>query len=130
MTDNEIIKALACCKNADCLNCPRWSIEWHSGMCNDFLSEVLSFINRQKAEIESFQNRLHNSRLHERELCKQLQDEKYLRFSEDFIKSEARKEFAERLKLKLNCIPQCHFTEGQVLFDIDKLLKEMEKEHD
>lgn len=52
MTDNEIIKALECYKNADCMNCPKWSQEWHSGMCNDFLLSVLDLINRQKAEIE------------------------------------------------------------------------------
>lgn len=52
MTDNEIIKALECCINADCVNCPKWSEEWYSGMCSDFLPMILDLINRQKAEIE------------------------------------------------------------------------------
>ena len=52
MNDNDIVKALLCCKDADCLSCPRWTEEWYSGQCNDFLQEVLGLINRQKAEIE------------------------------------------------------------------------------
>ena len=51
-TDEEVIRALECCKDADCLNCPRWSEEWTSGMCADFLPSLLDLINRQKAEIE------------------------------------------------------------------------------
>lgn len=52
MTDNEIIKALECCINADCLNCPNWTEEFYSIMCNDFLRIVLDLINRLKAENE------------------------------------------------------------------------------
>ena len=51
-TDEEVIKALECCAHADCMNCPRWSEEWTSGMCADFLPTVLDLINRQRAEIE------------------------------------------------------------------------------
>ena len=51
-TNEEVIKALECCANADCLNCPRWTEDWSSGMCADFLPSVLDLINRQKAEIE------------------------------------------------------------------------------
>lgn len=54
-TDEEVIKALECCANADCLNCPRWSEDWSSGMCADFLPSVLAIINHQKAEIERLQ---------------------------------------------------------------------------
>lgn len=52
MNDNDIVKALMCCKDAECLNCPRWTDEWYSGQCNDFLQDVLDLINRQKEEIE------------------------------------------------------------------------------
>lgn len=51
-TDEEIIKALECCANADCVNCPRWSEEWYSGMCADFLPSVLALFKRQKAKTE------------------------------------------------------------------------------
>lgn len=79
-TDAEIVKALECCINADCLNCPQWSDEWYSGMCNDFLKSVLDLINRKNAEIESLENsvRLQAEMLYE-------------------ARVEAIKEFAERL---------------------------------
>jgi hypothetical protein len=41
------------------------------------------------------------------------------------IRAEAIKEFAERLKYKTCCIPQCHFTYAEVEFKIDNLVKEM-----
>lgn len=52
MTDNEIIKALECCKDRDCLNCPMLAKEFCFGLCGDLVSCVLDLINRQKAEIE------------------------------------------------------------------------------
>lgn len=54
-TDEQTIKALECCINADCLNCPQWSEEWYSGMCNDFLKSILDLINRRNAEIDKLQ---------------------------------------------------------------------------
>lgn len=51
-TDENIIKALECCADCDCENCPRWSEEWHTGSCDDLLPTALDLINRQKAEIE------------------------------------------------------------------------------
>lgn len=61
MTDNEIIKALKCCKKGNtCSNCP------YNGKCTDedfndnyLLKDVIDLINRQKAEIERLQK--HNS---------------------------------------------------------------------
>lgn len=50
-TDEEVIKALECCANADCLNCPQWSEEWTSAMCSDFLPTVLDLVKRQRVEI-------------------------------------------------------------------------------
>ena len=48
MTDNEIIKALECCKKDDCDNCPN-----DFGNCCANLSGCsLDLINRQQAEIE------------------------------------------------------------------------------
>lgn len=41
------------------------------------------------------------------------------------IIAKANKEFAQRLINKINCIPQHHFTLASVLFEIDKLVKEM-----
>lgn len=39
-------------------------------------------------------------------------------------KAEAVKEFAERLKYRTCCIPQLHFTYGEVEYHIDNLVKE------
>lgn len=81
MTDNEIIKALECCINDDCDNCPDTF-----GNCeHNAMRNALDLINRQKAEIERL------TKANER-------------FAEEFdsyyayVKSEAIKEFAERLK--------------------------------
>lgn len=73
MTDNEIIKALECCKpkqNRNCGDCPAYDL---GNFCAAELREnVLDLINRQKAEIEKLKS----------------------------AKSEAIKEFADRLKEK------------------------------
>ena len=52
LTDNEIVKALECCKGdiADCPNCPYDSICGNHD--NKMLIDTLNLINRQKAEIE------------------------------------------------------------------------------
>lgn len=95
MNDNDIVKALMCCKDAECLNCPRWTDEWYSGQCNDFLQDVLDLINRQKEEIE----RLNHIRA---ELSKEIDIWKDIAKRETgyvgIARSEAIKEFAERLK--------------------------------
>lgn len=52
MTDNDIIKAVACCRKEDCENCPYFA----SGLfeCGEHFNEdVLNLIYRQKAEIEA-----------------------------------------------------------------------------
>ena len=46
MTDNEIIKALECCKDNNCNECPI------KGCTEDIFVEALDLIDRQKAEIE------------------------------------------------------------------------------
>ncbi len=54
MTDNEIIKALECCKKDDCDNCPN-----DFGNCYANLSGYsLDLINRQQAEIERLNNNI------------------------------------------------------------------------
>ena len=54
MKDNEIIKALECCMNDDCDNCPNGF-----GNCEHNLAKLsIDLINRQKAEIERLQKQL------------------------------------------------------------------------
>lgn len=93
----------------------------YEGMANYLLGHgviVAPMLNRQKAEIERLEE--------EKEQLKadiEMFTEIGKMYSE--IKAEAVKEFAERLIDLINCIPQHHFTLGQVEHDIDNLVKEM-----
>ena len=122
MTDNEIIKALKCCWNGECNNCPNQS------NCAEIsvFDSVIDLINRQKAEIERLISRV--------SVLAEIEKDYALKYGDDFdvsivkkkINSEARKEFAERLKGKLRT--------GYIIMDksiqdiIDNLLEEMESE--
>lgn len=76
MTDNEIIKALECCINADCKCCPHY-IGIGIGQCEEMLmKEMYDLLYRKDAEIEASKN----------------------------SKSEAIKEFAVRVKMEVNFI--------------------------
>lgn len=116
-TDEEVIKALECCLNEDCENCP-------ARMCCDddtesFVKYVFDLIARQKAEIESLEaeNRGFS-------ICLDSAVKTALK-----IKCEAIKEFAKRLK--------CHSYQSVgdngyispyrevAVEDIDNLVKEM-----
>ena len=53
MTDNEIIKALECCRDCNCEECPCCRIILGVTHCTEIdQEEILDLINRQKAEIE------------------------------------------------------------------------------
>lgn len=119
MTDNEIIKALKKHSTDLCSNC---KVE-KTSLCNDCISEVernaLDLINRQKSEIEALQmdnkqlesdiiianrNYEHIKSIWEsdhqklsRVITKWKERYKRLVIQEEDIKSEAFKEFAERL---------------------------------
>lgn len=125
MTDTEIIEALECCKNPIpmCDDCPVGS----GDMCFDLLKDyALDLINRQKAEI---------ARLLETSDKQQAEIERKNRILEAYslkcgtatdkevflrkAKSEAIKEFAERLKERRG-------THGEIWGSvIDNLVKEM-----
>ena len=85
MTDNEIIKALEyCCHNGHCRKCPHNCVE------NKNIEDLaLDLINRQKAEIERFQNKVE-------ELSEVLSDTIRIRYAE--CKANAIKDFAYKLK--------------------------------
>lgn len=81
-----------------------------------------------QAENESLKRQLDNSKLHQKETYKALQDEKSLRFNEDFIKAEAYKECIEKVKEKAESI-----SSGYVLIAemrLDEISKEMVGETD
>lgn len=141
MTDEEIIKALECCRDCKCKDCPCYNKETDG--CKELdEQDILDLINRQKAEIERLQSRKlinadelftkfagHSDYHGDTILCiiqcmaerKTVDNARPLDTSK--IKSKAYKEFAERLKGKalvpygcLSVVCGC---------DIDNLLKEM-----
>jgi hypothetical protein len=95
MTDEMIIKVLECCKAGDCDNCPFYGRKEDCEV--ELPEEALNLINRQKAEIERY-------RKEHKEFCIRLGNLHSLELKvmdrADEIKSEAIKEFAERLKEK------------------------------
>lgn len=121
---NEIIKALECCNNppgkADCRTCPFYHSE---GRCTEnMLSNAIDLINRLQAENERKDKILNSYALQYgtvKDQSKRIEE----------IKSEARKEFAERLKGRLTVFNKR--IDGRCLYeigdeDIDNLLKELD----
>ena len=113
LTDNEIIKALECCctYKGKCIDCPAF-VKVDRSNCKQVLLGAIEIITRQQAEIE----RLKKSNEMFTDIGKM--------YSE--IKSEAYKEFAERLKEKSSS----RFDYSELVFeiseyDIDNLVKEM-----
>lgn len=122
MTDNEIIKALECCMDGtgriNCENCPLTN-----EYCRKELPRLaLDLINRQQKDID--------------DLCKVLgrayQENCFLEASRKSVRTEAIKEFAERLKAldRLDVdvsygYGREHYTEAIAVNLIDNLVKEM-----
>ena len=121
MTDNEIIKALECCiEDEDCSHCP--SIKEMPYCSNDIMVGALNLIKRQQAEIERLKNEIQTTK------------DAYimLQTKNEIIKSEAVKEFEDRLKNKIKieynpyCKPTCDYGTGiEIMRYIDNLVKEM-----
>ena len=117
MTDKEIMKALECCGDpySICVECPIKA----DRRCNEHLANyALDIINRQQAEIKRLKNEIQTTK------------DAYtmLQTKNEIIKSEAVKEFAERLKEKsFQSFGNYGITRDVVeVCDIDNLLKEME----
>ena len=118
MTDKETIKGLECCEKDDCDNCPN-----DFGNCYANLAGyALALINRQQAEVE----RLKEEKLQVVVPLKNCGNSFMVKDAKT-IRTEAIKEFAERLKsesiLCAGCVPwyDIHDT-------IDTLVKEMTEE--
>jgi len=122
-TDNEIMKALECCGvNRDCAGCPKEKEPY--GCYFVLCGGALDLINRQKAMIDGLiagQETLQKALCDKNAEMERLQE--HFRGLTKKVESEARKEFAERLK-------QMVFFDGgwEVLQPgtIDNLVKEME----
>ena len=145
MTDNEIIKALECCTNnkgtGSYVDCPLANYAFEE--CADILrTEAYNLINRQKDKIKEFDERniIYRSTVEwqAKEINRQKTENDSLKVelakcsirldnlykTADEIKSEAIKEFAERLKEKLQWDVEF---DNKLVFesDIDNLVKEM-----
>lgn len=123
ITDDEIIKALECCVKitTDCEKCPYWGISKVENCFDVAKQDAVDLINRQKAEIESLKYDYDNLQRQFDEIYQQFHylsnvEIPYLySFTEDKdkkletianillrAKAEAVKEFAERLKQKVD----------------------------
>lgn len=146
MTDSEIVKALECCGilGVECdKNCPRYNNGMYESACQrDLIISVLSLITRQQAEIENYikvaerqqslslERDFEIKRLRaEIEKLKQPLNVRFEKFESEYdskIKSEARREFAERVKEHTCDIVL--YGEIVTVSSINSLLKEMERE--
>lgn len=122
MTDEQIIKALECCSSSNvehCRKCPLISQKDELFSCL-YQKQILSLdlINRQKIENERLEKGLTEYKLR-------------LKMSEctvDEIKSEAIKDFAERLKRKIWHSGWCNLERTITPEIITNLVKEMTEE--
>lgn len=118
MTDNEILNALECFKSEDCLGeqCPYFEKEGLCGkpMCRD----VYDFIYRQKAEIERLR-------------CSAIRNGKQIESLIHHLeqsKSEAYREFAERLKDQAYINSYCDLVVNEA--SIDNVYRELIEKND
>lgn len=119
MTDNEIIKALECCVNQPCCtqHCPYWR---NSKAGCEYITpqNLLNLINSQQAKIKGLNKKVE-------ELSEVLSDHIKIRVKE--IKSEAIKEFAEKLKAEYDGFDERSemIMYNNLLVAIDDVVKEM-----
>ena len=123
-TDDEIMRALECCsRNVPLLNscedCP-----FYGKRCAAFLPQVaLNLIKRYKAENERFEKE-NNAQFDKWKRLDERTKERYAELYEEakgVVRTEAIKEFAERLKEKIRVMDRI-IIYGE---DIDNLVKEM-----
>ena len=136
MTDSEILEALDCCKYDDCNNCPNVVDNCHANL----IDYAISLINRQKEEIKRLQKEVNLismqfQDIQERQEESQAEIDKLnkvyqanqqlinaLNKSYFLAKSEAIKEFAERVK---DLIYEADDINPVSETQIDNLVKEM-----
>lgn len=135
MTDKKIIKALEHCGiECKCNGCPLDDSEFVSNCIDDLCKNALDLINRQKAEIERLEKEVKDKeRAYNDEFCwrKEWQTKcRELLKEKQTAKSDAIKEFADRLKDKADKTRIYNIENEKVVFymdefKLDKLIKEM-----
>ena len=131
MTDAEIIKALECCttKGAKCSDCPAFKKVDRSD-CKKYFRGAIDLITRQKAEIDRLET---ENEILSRNADTAFQDglneaqDLYAEQVKDEIKSEAIKEFAEKVKSNKNKLFTYIYSIRGFDEQIDNLVKEYEK---
>lgn len=120
MTDKEIIKALECCRNGLCTECPRLNTPAHILLCKEqLICEALDLINRQNAEIE--QLKIENRILSQKRISfpERLEIDRKAR-------AEAVKEFLRKQEIELANNTDISAVGYQSVIELNiKILKEM-----
>lgn len=130
-TDEQIIKALECCSTDVQENpCPKCAF-YNKHRCSTLMLNAASdIINRQKVKIKSLKQIINEQ---DKEVLK-LQNRiifwrKNLNYQPEKIKSEAIKEFAERLKRCIRFDDKCEYNcAKRIVGFINYLIKEMTEE--
>ena len=134
MKDNDIIKALECCKDRRCDICERKCNHFaYESICRlDLIEHALYLINRQKAEIERLQKDCADIDNFARDICKErmLKGKPVADFEDlqKYIKkkrAEAIKEFAENVKKNHLAIFNTIYSHTHFCEMIDNFVKEM-----
>lgn len=100
MTDEQIIKALECCRGWGVPHCSECAYKSANDLCEDELrADVIDLINRQKAEIERLKKELEQSE-QSGDILETILEEKNADISELIFKERdnAVREFADMLK--------------------------------
>lgn len=122
MTDEQlgeqIIKALECCINGNCDDC--YNVLFYC--MRNAITNALGFISRQKARIKELEERI--SYLEESIDCSRKEYNRLLQKMQQ-LKSEAIKEFAERLKNKIWYSDWCNLERTITPEIITTVVKEM-----
>lgn len=125
MTDEQIIEALECCNGYDCETCMalKYCDYMHPGA---LARSSLDIINSQNAKIEELKAEIERM---EKELTEYKLRLKMSECTVDEIKSEAIKEFAERLK-RYSFVDNLSLDGKETVYidDIDNLVKEITEE--
>ncbi len=135
MTDNEIMKNVRCCADHYCKGC---SLQGKPNCKETLLGFAWNTMYNQKAEIEKSTINMNACGLGMKRECERADNaeaeiEKLHPYKLHYgnMRMEIAREFADRLKEKLDC--DVHTSEGfyfMVSDSIDNLVKEMEKENE
>lgn len=130
MNDNDVKKALECCKVCsspeDCYECPYSECDTKKGCVGDLINDSLDLINRLQAENERLTGYNENLQTANTALSNEILETKF----------KTRRDFADRLKAKKHQQPMSQaeyfgYSKAKDVVDVDEIdntLKELEGE--